>query len=1260
MITLAGERPLPEVVGPYRMVAALGAGGMGALHVAEHVASGERVALKRVRFAAEGSLASIRREIHALGRVRHPGVVRIVADGVADGMPWYAMELLRGETLRDRNRSLGAGAAGPALVATLTLYRRLCAPLGFLHGQGFVHRDLTPANVFIREDGNPVVVDLGLAARFRGSGGRDVIDVGGMLEGTFAYMAPEQIRGELVDARADLYALGCLLYESLTGAPPFTGRSAAEVVDRHLNEPPASPSAAVRTLPAALDALVLGLLAKRPRERIGYATEVAAALAALGAEDWEGGVEARPRAYAYRPSLTGRDEWLGAFDVVLRRLRRGEGGLLFLRGESGVGKTRLATELATRARLAGAMVVTGECAPVGVPDDAGLQVTAGPLHPFLPLLRAVADRCRRMGEAETERLLGPRGKVLAAYEPALAGLPGQERYPEGAVLTGPGARVRLLEHLRETLAAFAEGDPLVLVLDDVQWADDLSLAFLETLSAEFLAARRMLLVAAYRSEEAGPLLEGLAAAPGARRFEVHRLRHDTVAEMIGEMLALAEPPREVVEFVAQASEGVPLFVTEYLQAAVDEGILVRDGAGRWRQAENGGCAAGALPLPGTLQDLLARRLAGVPQPAAGFLDGAACLGRELALELLSAVVGVDEGDVMAGVRQLVQRHVLEEAPDGRLRFVHDKLREVAYERIPVDRRVVLHRSAALAIEARLDDGQPAARAYPVLAHHWSRAAVPDKAIEYLEKAGESALASAAFREAADFFGRLLETASAANGGAAVDATRPARWRRRLAEASWGLGDLAGCEAHLTAALESLGHGIPRSRAGWRVAIVTQSLRQVGHLVRGGRARGRRPALAAEAALAAALQSQRYYFRGEVLPMLSSALFAVNLAEEAGVEVRVAEIYAQLAYVAGVSRLPGLARRYFRRAVDNAIATDDLQGLAGVRYREAAYHVGEGRWAEATVAGLRALELLERLANPQEIETVLAILGHADSCTARFAQNRERSERLLVSARTRANALHEAWGLYTVGRNRLALGDPDAATGLLEQAWVLLAATSDRASQMICRGLLALASLRRGDLERAQVEADAASAIARGRLPTVFPTGHGYAAMAETYLGLRERGVAGVARARVWEACARLWAYAMVFPIGLPVALVLSARANRLAGRRRLARGLAVRGLAAAQRLEMPYDEAMAHWELAQLRGADGRVRAEHLTAAKRRCAELGVTALPWAAASAPLGEEERVASEALAERRVLVLAAEDVAGLDTAPHAEVLGDPPER
>ena len=281
--------------GSYVASTAIGCGGMGVVYRARHQTTGLEVALKTIRAPAVELVAAFRREVQVLAQLEHPGIVRIIEHDFSADVPWYAMELVEGRSLaallqRGWSASDVDGDLGPAYVSTLALEpavarplsapvssnrgpsyfstaraelirlaRRICEALAFLHERGLVHRDLKPENVLVRPSGEPVLVDFGLVATFSGHVGRDVLDFADA-GGTFAYMAPEQKLGRFVDARADLFSLGCILYECITGELPFGPLGARDFDVEAPRSSTLSPE-----VPAELDTLVARLLAGNPR-----------------------------------------------------------------------------------------------------------------------------------------------------------------------------------------------------------------------------------------------------------------------------------------------------------------------------------------------------------------------------------------------------------------------------------------------------------------------------------------------------------------------------------------------------------------------------------------------------------------------------------------------------------------------------------------------------------------------------------------------------------------------------------------------------------------------------------------------------------------------------------------------------------------------------------------------------------------------------------------------------------------------------------
>ncbi|WP_434384659.1 serine/threonine-protein kinase [Melittangium boletus] len=1246
-------------LGPYVLLGKLSAGGMGVVYRARHADSGTVVALKTVKVPEAAMLRGIRREIHALRRIQHPGVVRVLAEGVNEGLPWYAMELLEGLTLRRYIDTLwkrdapslevatqAVSAPAPAegasvdssfraygppessqrraaaqerLAEVLTLVRRLCESLAFLHGEGLVHRDLKPENILIRPDGTPVLVDFGLAANFGGPLGRESLDVSGSMEGSYIYMAPEQIKGGLVDARADLYSLGCILYELLVGQPPHPG-AGWDVLRRHLRDTPHAPSSWVTGMPPALDALVMRMLAKVPRERIGYAADVGAGLAELGAEGLVREVPTAPRPYLYRPEFVGRQELLGEMEALMDRTRDGQGGCLFIGGESGAGKTRVVMECAVSAGRRAFRVVTGGSLPLSG-GGSGEQRFSEPLHAFKPLLLAVADECRHRGLEETERLLGARGRVLSRYEPSIADLPGQERWPEPPRLPPVAARERLLRFLVETLAAFSAKEPLLLVMDDLQWADELSLSVLDFLRENFLSTASVLVVGTYRSEELDTALRLLVEAPGVEHRALGRMDAPVVARMVEDMLALASPPAAFVHFLTTRSAGNPFFVAEYLRTAIDERLLYRDAAGRWQVASRDGELERlheALPLPDALHDLVGRRLEGLGAEARALLEVASVLGRELDGDVLAGAAGLGDLQELEGLEELRARHVLEDADGGALRFVHDKLREIAYEGVPAARRRALHRDVALALEAQDPWGGVSPALYPVLAHHWEQAEDDVWTFEYLEKAGAHALAAGSNVEASGYLRRALalEIRRGQVTGVRLGADRRARWERLLGEAVHGLSDFDACIHHGQRALEELGRPLPTTNGGWQRFLLAQSARQVLHLVlpRRWRREGDRQTREnyGAAALAALRLAECFYWRYDPYRTMATALLATNLAERAGRDEHVLRLYGQLGFIAGFGRLDALARAYFRRAQGEDLSVADPSAAAFGLITESMYHAGFARWSEAALKASEAQGLLIRLGDKAEFELTEVLLGHVDFYSGRFEPTLERFGRIRESASKRGHFQHDVWATYTLARSLVALGRWDEAMPLLRDSAERLEGKHDPLSHMITHGLLSSVYREQGDWERARDAADRVMSLARRYPPMLFTEGQGYEGAAATYLALweRERGghgtvppVAEVAR----EVCARLSAFAQRFPLARPMALRFEGRLAGLSGATWRARRAMRRGVKLAQAQGMPYDEALAWWELGRL--ASGAERHACLTRAQEGFIRLGCVGL---------------------------------------------------
>lgn len=1176
--------------GAWRVEAELGAGAMGVVYRVVHDGDGRRAALKTVRGIDGTLLRGMRREIRALGRLAHPGIVRILDDGLADAVPWYVMELLEGTTLRasfeaaapresaeegataqtaldvtqdgSRARAPLAPAPAPSEVSRDEGLRRvvaLCDALAFLHGEGVVHLDLKPDNVFLTTDGRVVLMDFGLATRVTAGQGRESLDVAIRGAGTVLYISPEQLRGDPLDGRADLYALGAMLYEVSAGRPPFVGPYLS-VAFGHLNAPPVPLSDLVPGAPAPLVKLVASLLQKQPWQRPGYAADVRRALVALVGEPATP-PGPPPRPFLHLPGMVGRREPLEALRQALARAQMGAREIVLVGGESGVGKTRLALELVHAAGTSKVTAHIGEC-----PARAPGEVAGAPLAAFLGVFHEAVDRCVELGAKETARLFEGRVHVLAACAPELAAVPGADEAPQPEALPARATRARLIKTFVRLLEGLAEGGPLLLLVDDLQWADDATFGVFEALASDpWRGAHGMLLVATYRSDESTAEIAALAAlaatdaGAAVRRLELGRLDAASARALAEGMLGADGLAPALVDRVTLESEGNPFFIAEFLRAAVREGVLVRED-GRWRVEESEGRRVASLPAPRAIAELVEQRLERLAPAVRAVAEAASVLGREFDPQPLAAMLGRPEVEVLDALLELFATQLAEPHEAGGGRFVHARLHEVTYAAIAPEQRRRLHGAAGRALAA----GPRRAGLAATVGQHLRLGPAPAEAIPHLETAAFEALAAGDHRGARALFESLSALVAASSGP--IPPAQIARIARGLGDACFSLGDLARAAAQGRRALSALGHTLPQAPLGALVALGREGLQRLSSPPPDPGAREHLE----EAALAAQRVAEAAYYALDVPQLVAASLLATSLAGRAGHSAKVTRASAMLGLVCSSLRLPARAAALGDGAIARARAAGDRGSHCFALYARSAALCTAADLALAWDVGTRALAEAESLGDLHEVALAEACVGNAAFFLGDLAASLKPFARIEALAQRASLSQLGSWGLYGQARALVHLGDLDRALALTRRAGEALRGVGDEASNQIVLGLQASAEVGLGATDAARATLERLAGRARAAPGAIFALAPGYSAAAGAALALHRGGqrgalalareavgwLAGVARGNaVAEAPAALWA-----------GRVALAEGRRRAGERSLRRAIELAS-ARAMRLE---------------------------------------------------------------------------------------------
>jgi len=931
--------------------------------------------------------------------------------------------------------------------------------------------------------------------------------------------------------------------------------------------------------------------------------------------------------------LIGREPERAALAERLKSFECGDGGVVVIEGEPGIGKTRLVEALQEMARARKIRALLGAASSIE---------SSSPYHVWCPIFGTLFGLESLPEDRETRRQhvlrwlealqpgLSERAPLLNAVLPLdfpenqLTGqMSGETRADATHELL---ARLLCAEFFGDAVPPKGAGSPTgserrLVILEDAHWLDSASWGLVRWVSREL---SRILLVLATRPMTVPPEeYTRLRESPQSVLVRPQALSRDASETLLLERLGTSSIDREIVDLVHGRAAGNPFFTEELAYALRDSGRITISGGACGMAPHSAGLEA---PVPESIQGAITTRIDQLSLPQQLTLKVASVLGMIFPMEILREVYPVENDRVrlpefLATLERLDLVSVVGSGPECAYRFKHALTHKVAYGLLLFAQRRELHRVLAEWYESA--HAKDLALYYSILAHHWGGAEVVPKAVEYLDKAGERALKADANQDAVRFLERSSELDDPEQGAREHETPeRRLHWAKRdfqLAAAYFRLGRVTESERHARRALELLGQADAPSLAWLVLGGLGLTARQtVRRFVRSGRR-----SVGSEERRAAALAvplhdiiSNLAFLRMDTRQTVQATLSSLRAAKVIGSPPELAHSYAQICVVCGAIPSHPLARFYRRKALQayDAIGAEESHVHASVMLLLAIYPGGVGAWDQADEFLGRALPLLERFGDWSQLGWGLQVLGRCEAYRGRFGRLDQLSEKLMAQGRRRDALVEQTWSLNNqIEATLFGSNDLTKALALGHQSLWLLAASRESSAEAILHSLLSVTHDRSGDRKSALESAHKAASILAESQPTSFGMLVAYALTASTLLSCWERrkvpGEGDELRPQAEAACKALAGLARVFPIAEPRARLYEGLCLWLAGRRRKGERLCRKALQRGQELEMPYEVGLAHLEIARRLAAEGSVastRHAHLTRAAEAFDDLGV------------------------------------------------------
>lgn len=915
-------------------------------------------------------------------------------------------------------------------------------------------------------------------------------------------------------------------------------------------------------------------------------------------------------------SLVGRSGERARLYARLRDLDDGQGGMVAITGEAGVGKSRL---------IADVLTVAAETSIVSAAGSGDAVEKATPFQPwrqiFASLLgldpsSAPADRTAAVGHKLEEDLSIP--FELLGFLPLVNPVFGSD-FPDNAITAEMSGQMRadgasrLLIRILQTLT---ERAPLLIVLEDGHWLDSSSwsLARLARQQVEGM----LLIITTRPVDDAATETNWVDEDLDVEHIDLHDLSDDELHSLLCSRLEVETIPTALEGLIRSKTHGNPFFAEELAYALRDTGsIVIADHSCRLKP----GLDLASIDLPDSVQGVITGRIDRLTPAQQLTLKSASVIGRVFPYRVLHDVYPIDEEktelpECLDTLARMDLTPVDEDEAELSYLFKHVITQDVVYQQMLFSQRRQLHRSVAEWYERALADLAPI---YPLLAHHWSQAREWPRAIDYLEKAGETALRDGAYQEAVSFLRDAIDiTSRELSKPADVDAPkttsaavmRTARWERQLGDAYLALGRTNESRAHLETAASMLGHPVPKGQVNLFTRLLRQAMRQaVGYFFPnvGSIKTDAQRAAGNEIARTYERLAEIHYLVNEPELLVHAFLVSGNLARASKLAPELARAYANLGLAAGLIPLHGVAEAYRKRAVETAAQAGQMAAQAWVLEVTSVYDAGIGNWDQATQNLGEAMEIYARLQDRAHWGECQAMTAEVNYHQGRFQRCADIYADMYERAVRTGNVIERSWGLIGQAQGILPLGRYEEVIELSNATAKVMADTKnpDIPVAIDIRGFLAVAYLRLGNADGAlRAAADGLDVIGTVS-PSAVAAFEGYAGIAETLLTLWETDDALGSESDSHLGCRAFQKYAGVFPTAVARDCYYRGRHAWKRGRQRQAIALWQRGVDSAVRLKMPYDESLNRRMLGR-HLPDSPAKSDHAATAAQTLTDLGV------------------------------------------------------